>query len=267
MNQPVGYIYKITNKLNNKIYVGKRQKSEFDIYYWGSGTYISNSIRLHGVENFSREVLEWCYSVEELLEKEKFWISCLHAQDPNVGYNLSEGGLGSSVGGKQNADYFYVHKGIDVKRILKTDLAKYISEGYTRGKGYGSNNRVGKKWDQEVKDKISNSGKGKHNNKGENNPCYGSRFYWANDGVKNKRIPMDQQLPEGFIKGKIQKKYVRTEKQHDWDIRRKDTQIWKGENNPGKKCIGKHWYNNGVKENLFFSGTEPDGWIKGRLTR
>ena len=39
-----GYIYKVTNKINNKIYVGKKVGHTFDSNYLGSGTKIKNAI-------------------------------------------------------------------------------------------------------------------------------------------------------------------------------------------------------------------------------
>lgn len=92
-----GYIYKIINNINGKIYVGKREKSTFDESYWGSGKYITNSIKKHGKENFSREIIEWCNNRESLYEKEKYWIRTLNTQDINIGYNITAGGDGGNT--------------------------------------------------------------------------------------------------------------------------------------------------------------------------
>ena len=53
-----GYIYKTTNLINGKIYVGKRQSSTFDENYYGSGKYFKRALKKYGKSNFSREVLE-----------------------------------------------------------------------------------------------------------------------------------------------------------------------------------------------------------------
>ena len=39
-----GYIYKTTNLLNGRIYIGKR-KGDFDNNYFGSGRYLLNAVR------------------------------------------------------------------------------------------------------------------------------------------------------------------------------------------------------------------------------
>lgn len=266
MNNYVGYIYKITNNITGKIYVGKRQKAEFDKYYWGSGTYIRNSIRLHGVENFSREVLEWCCTIDDLLQRERFWIEHLDAKNPEIGYNLSDGGLGSTVGGKANADYCYVNDGSTVLRILKSELDSYLDQGYTKGRGYGSNGLVGRKASNETRARMSAAGKGKHNHTGKNNPCYGAKFYWANDGTANKRIPSTEDLPEGFVKGKLQKAYERTEKQIAWDTDTNRGDKLRGDLNPAKvHVLGKHFYNDGVQQRLFTDDEAPEGWVRGKI--
>lgn len=96
----MAYIYKITNKLNGKIYVGKRVKENAaDIEnYYGSGIAIKAAIEKYGKENFTKDILEWVPVTEnckELCDREKFWIKTLQANVPNIGYNLTAGGDGS----------------------------------------------------------------------------------------------------------------------------------------------------------------------------
>lgn len=89
------YIYCITNKLNNMKYVGKcvRSVSESTKYY-GSGIHITASISKHGIDNFTKEILEDCIIDKTYLaEREKYWIKELNTKSPN-GYNLTDGGDG-----------------------------------------------------------------------------------------------------------------------------------------------------------------------------
>src|ERR1035437_553756 len=83
-------IYKTTNKINNKIYIG--QDSNNDPNYLGSGTVILNSIKKHGKENFIKEILDFGNDMDELNEKEIYWIKYYNATDPLIGYNLMTGG-------------------------------------------------------------------------------------------------------------------------------------------------------------------------------
>lgn len=92
-------IYKIVNKINNKVYVGqavdiKRRLSEHKSYSFNpnhnSYNYaIHRAIRKYGIENFSFEIIEEC-SIEQLDEREKYWIKQLNSQQ--LGYNMTEGG-------------------------------------------------------------------------------------------------------------------------------------------------------------------------------
>lgn len=72
-----GYVYKTTNLINGKTYVGKHRRSYFDKKYYGSGKHLKSAINKYGIENFKVEVLEWCNSNKELANKEIFYIELL----------------------------------------------------------------------------------------------------------------------------------------------------------------------------------------------
>ena len=65
------YIYRITNKLNGKFYIGMHSTDNLDDGYFGSGKYLWNSIRKHGKENHTLEILEQLDSRESLVAREK----------------------------------------------------------------------------------------------------------------------------------------------------------------------------------------------------
>jgi group I intron endonuclease len=101
-------IYKITNLLNNKIYIGKttrklnaRRLEHLSDSRVGSKLPIHNAIRKYGENNFSFEVIDEANTQEELNDKEVYWIkkynSYIHWNNSN-GYNLSIGGDGASGG-------------------------------------------------------------------------------------------------------------------------------------------------------------------------
>jgi group I intron endonuclease len=89
------YIYKITNKVNGKIYIGqtndieKRWKDHLSAVRNNFGFFIHNSIRKRGIDNFVFEVIEECEDIETN-DREKFWIS--HYDSFHNGYNLTSGG-------------------------------------------------------------------------------------------------------------------------------------------------------------------------------
>ncbi len=96
-------IYKTTNIQNGKIYVG--QDSRDRKTYLGSGKLIQRAIKKYGKKNFKKEILEICYSKEELNEREIYWIEKLNSTDLSIGYNIRLGGEGIARGSKLSEDH------------------------------------------------------------------------------------------------------------------------------------------------------------------
>lgn len=93
-------IYKITNKLNNKCYIGQsidimRRWSEHKTAAkcLNTNSQISLAISMYGVQNFTFEVLEEC-ELEKLDDREKFYITLYNSYLD--GYNNTTGGSGCS---------------------------------------------------------------------------------------------------------------------------------------------------------------------------
>lgn len=87
-----GYIYKTTNKINGKIYIGQHARSRFTTKYKGSGTLIQGAFIKYGRENFIVELVERCKDQQQLDEREEYWITKLDSRNPLIGYNQSRGG-------------------------------------------------------------------------------------------------------------------------------------------------------------------------------
>jgi len=90
-----GVIYKITNKLDGRIYIGQTKQAIEERFkqHTKADTYIGNSISKHGAENFTIEVIEECSNQDQLNKHEIFWIEKLDCKRPN-GYNCTDGGEG-----------------------------------------------------------------------------------------------------------------------------------------------------------------------------
>lgn len=83
-------IYKTTNLVNGKIYIGQDSKNNPE--YIGSGVYFTRAIKKHGKHNFIKEILCKCTSSQEMDQKEIEFIEKFDSCNPRIGYNLAKGG-------------------------------------------------------------------------------------------------------------------------------------------------------------------------------
>jgi group I intron endonuclease len=93
----VGVIYKTTNLINGKFYVGKDSKN--NPTYLGSGILLNMAIKKYGREHFIKEILEFCETEKHLCNREVFWIEETKARE--LGYNIAKGGHGGSTYNKE----------------------------------------------------------------------------------------------------------------------------------------------------------------------
>jgi hypothetical protein len=89
------YIYKITNTINGRWYIGKTNGR--DPSYMGSGKLLKQAYAKYGQENFIKEVLESCATDQELNLREQHWIATTNAIQDSMSYNLAEGGSGGDL--------------------------------------------------------------------------------------------------------------------------------------------------------------------------
>ena len=95
--EKIGVIYKWTNKINGKSYIGQTINEEFrkkDHIHGKYKCYFHDALKKYGVENFEYCVLE---KIEEskLSEREIYWIDFYQTHDHDKGYNLTLGGEGT----------------------------------------------------------------------------------------------------------------------------------------------------------------------------
>lgn len=108
------FVYKITNLINNKIYVGQtyskynpdmsqiyvrferhcKDAVKFGMKVPGA---IDKAIYKYGRDNFKVELIEECNTLKEVNKKEIYWISKLNSTNRNIGYNLTKGGEGGDT--------------------------------------------------------------------------------------------------------------------------------------------------------------------------
>ena len=178
-------IYKITNKLNGKSYVGQ---SVDIVHRWyqhktGGELAIGKAIQKYGVDNFIFEIIEEC-NVNMLDEREKYWILKLNTLSPN-GYNLK---LAESTRGEDNGCALLTQKQVEKLREIynskKYNSTKevYENEGFNNIMEYSSFREVftGLRWgwvmpevftieNKEYYDKCVDLTRRVNNQNGENN--------------------------------------------------------------------------------------------------
>lgn len=84
-------IYKITNQVNGRYYIGRHATKNIDDSYMGSGIGIKNAIKKYGIENFTKDIIATAGSREELWELEKEIVGESVVKDP-MSYNNAYGG-------------------------------------------------------------------------------------------------------------------------------------------------------------------------------
>jgi group I intron endonuclease len=93
-----GYIYKTTNLLNGKTYIGKKYGC-FDHNYYGSGMILKQAIEKYGKNNFEITILAECDCEDTLNNTEKLFIA------NGTDYNIAEGGAGGNTLAMASSEY------------------------------------------------------------------------------------------------------------------------------------------------------------------
>ena len=140
-------IYKTTNLINNKIYIGQDSKNNPE--YLGSGAIIKKAIKKYGKENFKKEIIDWADNKKDLNNKEIFWIKEYNSTNHFIGYNITEGG-GGCLGYKPNITTLIKMRDNNIgnknpmfgkklsKEILKKRSSKVKLEGTYKGENNGN---------------------------------------------------------------------------------------------------------------------------------
>jgi len=132
-------VYKVTNTINYKFYIGVHSTNNPNDSYIGSGKIIKDAVKKYGRENFKKEILFIFDTLTEALDKEKEIVNEDFVKDNNT-YNIS---LGGGLGGKNiNGLSFegHAHSAETKEKIRKSLL--------------GNKRNAGNKFTEEHKQKI-----------------------------------------------------------------------------------------------------------------
>ena len=162
-------IYKITNIVNNKIYIGAHSTDNINDLYYGSGTNIVRAIDKYGISLFQKDILYIYDTPAKMFEKEKEIVTSDFLSRTDV-YNIVEGGYGGFNNGSKGLKHIHnpttnermavhpnaipklleegwvigrnmssttntiwIHKNLEKKMINPNKLNQYVSQGWTKG--------------------------------------------------------------------------------------------------------------------------------------
>lgn len=151
-------VYKITNIINNKFYIGssknieKRLKNHFNNLKNNThcNKHLQNAYNKYGKDAFISEILE-ITSEYDLRSREDYYIKKTKCYDGNIGYNIAKGAIGGG------SDYF-TEETLQKLRKPKSELAiKHLKEAFAKNGSHKGvkNSNYGKHWSKEWKQQQS----------------------------------------------------------------------------------------------------------------
>ena len=206
-------IYRITNRISGKQYIGKHQTEDLDDGYMGSGKRITQAIAKYGIESFKKEILYVLSTEQEMNAKEAELVTeefCLREDT----YNLCVGGGGGftyvnreGLGLLRNKTPEGQRRTIEALRANRRRWVKsqefrehhrhLTQQNAERNKGR-QGTFTGKSHTDESKRLIGEANK---QMVGRKNSQYGTR--WITDGTINRKISSDALLPTGWRPGRV----------------------------------------------------------------
>jgi len=146
----IHFVYKTTNLINGKKYIGKHSTMDIHDGYLGSGCYIKRAIKKYNKENFKREIIKEFDTEKDALQFEEKLVTSEIIND-NMYYNLSGGGNGNGYG-KNHPMYGNYHTEETKRKLSKSNKGKKLSKKH---KEKISESHKGKKHTEETKRKMS----------------------------------------------------------------------------------------------------------------
>lgn len=174
------YIYRITNKINGKTYIGQHKYKNLNDNYMGSGVYIRRAIEKYGIENFEKEILYSRIQYKETADSMEIFAIKKERALGKAEYNIADGGQGGSpnkgrcFSKEHKRKLSEAHKGKKVSEEARKKISLYQKGNqWRKGKNCSEETKKkmsevhkGKSHSEERKRKISEALKGKSNTKG-----------------------------------------------------------------------------------------------------
>lgn len=202
-------LYEIKNNINSKVYVGVHKTKVINDGYMGSGKVIKNAIKKHGIENFTKTILETFDSQEAMFSREKEVVNDDFLERKDT-YNLRRGGSGgfdylnkTGLNNSTKTEEQLKTAGVKSHRnrsVAQIEQQKKISSmnlknAHANGSiNYATFGMLGKTHTDDTKIKM------KESNLAEKNSQFGTM--WITNGTENKKIKKNDSIPGGWNKGR-----------------------------------------------------------------
>jgi len=152
------YLYKITNVLDGKVYIGQTVHIEtrWKEHQWAArqnepSQYVHRAIKKYGIENFVFEVVATCISLDSVNVIEQILIQQYNSHDNNYGYNVAMGGRSAINAGRSLSEE---HK----RRIGEANTGRKATPETIKKQ---SDAQKGKPKSEEFKKRVSETQKGR----------------------------------------------------------------------------------------------------------
>jgi hypothetical protein len=210
-------IYKITNQINSKFYIGSHKTINLDDNYMGSGKYLKKAQEKYGIENFKKDILFVFNTAEEMYAKEAEIVNEDFLATENT-YNLKIGGFGGwdYVNKTQDEEYIKIRKKNGKNYNFKTrNDDRFLPKFGERNPLYGVKTKTNFSCNKDVQLRAcisaqSEAAKRKRKDtlncikhqQGEKNSQFGTRWIHSLELKTSKRIKKEDDLPFGWFEGR-----------------------------------------------------------------
>lgn len=213
-------IYKITNQINGKIYIGSHKTKNLNDNYMGSGKYLKHAIEKHGVENFTKEILFVFNNPNEMYAKEAELVNEEFLAEENT-YNLKVGGFGGfdylnssglnnstkPLSVLQKAGLATKNKFIEdpvakaswLRKMSEIGKLRYHTSESHPFKEHQKTAFLGKTHTEQTKEKMREKAALRT---GEKNSSFGTMWIFNEELKHSKKIKKTDVIPDGWCKGR-----------------------------------------------------------------
>lgn len=198
-------VYKTTNQVNGKFYIGTHKTVDLNDDYLGSGKLLKRAIEKYGVENFKREILFVFDNSEAMFTKEAEIVTVEFLSENNT-YNLKKGG----EGGEGGFDFINSINGLNQKNHTNEHRSSAGRIGGIKSAAlHGIKNFKGKRnpkpfqnkvHTEETKKRIGEAAKRAQTGSG--NSQYGKIWIFNEELKRSVRIDKNEQVPFGWKLGR-----------------------------------------------------------------